>query len=391
MKVGFASRWSPLDKRAWSGINHFSYQQIRKYHDTEIYTYKWSWYLREWLTLQKSLNRKFFGKHTAVEFLSSYAKHFSAKLQADLKQRPVDLLFVTASPQLVAYLETDIPVIFMTDATFHQIQGYYPYFSNLAKYNIREGIELDRSAFKKATHLMLTSNWSRDSAVIDYGIDPGKISVVQLGPNLENIPTDEDIRHRETGPCRLLFLGVEWERKGGEIALQTFRLLRDKGLDTHLHIIGCVPPYDLSSEKDITIIPFLDKNKEEDLAVLSALLLRTDFLLLPTRAECSGVVFCEAAAFGFPSITTDTGGTMDYVKNGINGYTLDLQAGAEEYAEKIIRVIENPALQVNLRKSSRDSYKQKMNWETWGNEFNRIAHEVTRNPGKSADYPADKG
>jgi hypothetical protein len=31
MKIGFASRWSPLDKRSWSGISYYSYQQIKKY------------------------------------------------------------------------------------------------------------------------------------------------------------------------------------------------------------------------------------------------------------------------------------------------------------------------------------------------------------------------
>src|SRR5258706_9080067 len=188
MKVGFAARWTPLDKRSWSGTSYYTYQQIKKYNEVEIFHYKWTWLLREWLTTQKSMNRRIFKKHTSVEFLKSYAKYFSNQLQKDLGKRPVDVLFVPASSQLIAYLETDIPIIYMTDATFYQLQGYYPNFTNLAGYNIKQGVALDKMAFEKASHLILGSEWNKTSAINDYGIDPGKITVMACGANLDHIP-----------------------------------------------------------------------------------------------------------------------------------------------------------------------------------------------------------
>jgi len=171
MKIGFASRLNPLDKRSWSGTTYYTYQQIKKNYEVEIFNFNWTWRLREWLTMQKSLNRKFFKKQTSVEFLKSYATYFSKQLQKDLKKRPVDLLFVSASSQLIAYLETDIPIVYMTDATFQQLLGYYPYFSNLPRYNERQGIELDKKAFQKTAHCMLASEWNKNSAIQDYGIN----------------------------------------------------------------------------------------------------------------------------------------------------------------------------------------------------------------------------
>jgi len=94
MKVGFAARWNPLDKRSWSGTSYYSYHQIKKYYEVEIFHFKWPWYLREWLTTQKSLNRRFFKKQTADEFLKYYAKYFSKQLEKKLKKRLVDVLFV---------------------------------------------------------------------------------------------------------------------------------------------------------------------------------------------------------------------------------------------------------------------------------------------------------
>jgi glycosyltransferase involved in cell wall biosynthesis len=378
MKVGFASRLSPLDKRTWSGTAYYTYQQIKKNYEVEIFNFKWAWRLREWLTMQKSLNQRLYKKQTAVEFLRSYAKYFSRQLEKELKKRPVEVLFVSASSQLIAYLETDIPVIYMTDATFQQLQGYYPYFSNLPKYNVRQGIGLDKKAFQKSAHCMLASEWSKNSAVGDYGISADRISVVPCGANLDRIPSVSELNMTASGQCRLLFLGVEWDRKGGDITLETFRLLKQKGVSPHLHIIGCVPPHDVSNEKNITVIPFLDKNKPKEFQQLHKIFLETDFLMLPTRAECAGVVFSEASAYGIPSITTDTGGVSTYVKNGMNGFAFPLQSGADVYAEKINELLaDNEAMQ-NLKHSAIKYYEKKLNWDNWGKRFQEIAEKLAK-------------
>ena len=373
MKLGFASRYDPTDKKTWSGTSYYTLQQLKKYGEVEIFQYQLPKFLQEWLTTQKSINRRWFKKQTAVEFLKTYAKYFSKQLTRDLKRRPVDVLFVSASPQLIAYIETDIPVIYMTDATFQQIQGYYPYFSNLAGYNIRQGIELDKKAFQKSSHCMLASDWNKNSAVNDYGVDASKISVVPCGANLDIVPVSGQINLKTTGNCNLLFLGVEWDRKGGDIALETFRHLKQDGVNPRLHIIGCVPPYDLTEEKGIIVIPFLDKNKEGDFQPLHAIFLQTDFLLLPTRAECAGVVFSEASAYGIPSITTDTGGVTTYVKNGVNGYSLPYSARGDEYATRIQSILADPTGLEELKKSSRTFYETSLAWDLWGQRFREIA------------------
>jgi glycosyltransferase involved in cell wall biosynthesis len=373
MKIGYAARYDPNDKKTWSGTSYFTLQQIKRYGETEIFQYKLPKLLQEWLTTQKSINRRWFGKNSAVEFMRAYAKYFSRQLTKDLVKRPVDILFVSASPQLIAYAETTIPVIYMTDATFHQLQGYYPNFSNLAEYNIRQGIELDKLAFKKAAHCMLASEWNRDSAVNDYGTEAGKISVVPCGANFDRVPASAPINPEEGKTCNLLFLGVEWERKGGDIALDTYRKLKKDGIQARLHIIGCVPPEDQLLDSDITVTPFLDKNKVEDFQKMHRVFLQTDFLLLPTRAECAGVVFSEASAYGIPSVTTDTGGVATYIRNGINGFALPFAAKGEDYAEQIKEVLADPVRLENLRRSSRTRYETALSWDLWGNRFNSIA------------------
>lgn len=376
MKIGFVARYNPLDKKTWSGTSYYTYQQLCKLGEVEIFQYKLPKLLQEWLTTQKSINRRWFKKHTSVEFLKSYAKYFSRQLTKDLKKRPVDILFVSASSQLIAYVETDIPIVYMTDATFQQLQGYYTSFSNLAGYNVRQGIAFDKKAFHKAAQCMLASDWCKESAITDYGIASSNISVVPCGANIDSAPSKEGLSFDYSGSCRLLFLGVEWERKGGDIALAAFRLLQQKGLNPVLHIIGCVPPHDLSKEPAIINIPFLDKNKPEDFKQLHNIFLQTDFLILPTHAECAGIVFCEASAYGIPSITTDTGGVTTYVKKGINGFTLPVEAGGEEYADIIEHLCKNATEMQLLKISSRHQFEETLNWNNWGREFKKIAETI---------------
>ncbi len=375
MKIGFASRWLPQDKRSWSGTIHYTYQQISRDFETEIFHFQWSWLLREYLTTQKSFNRRMFGKQTSVEFLKCYSRFFSHKLTRALKKRPVDCLFVPASSQLIAYVETAIPIIYMTDASFEQLQGYYPGFSGLSSYNIRQGIELDRKAFHKAAHCMLASDWTRRSVVSDYEVDPGKISVVPCGANLDEIPAASSLDFEYGRNCRLLFLGVDWERKGGNIVLDAFRRIRSIKPDAQLHIIGCTPFLEIT-DPSITVIPFLDKNDPVDRSRLDKIFRETDLLFLPTRAECAGVVFSESSAYGIPSITTDTGGVTTYVKNGINGFTRPLNAGGEDYAELICSLLSNKDSMTALKKSSRQYYDENLSWDLWGQKFRELAENL---------------
>ena len=266
MKIGFAGRWSPLDKAAWSGTYFYAYQAIKKNADVNILHYTWPWYIRELLILHKQI-QKLHNKKIAVEFLRGYAKWFSNQLDKELRQVKPDVLFVPGAPQLIAYCKTSVPIIYMADATFQQLQSYYNSFANLAPYNIQQGIELDRRAFDNTTHCMLASDWAKRSAMNDYHIPENKITVQPLGANMDLIPAVTELKKDKNKICQLLFLGVEWERKGGHIALDTFYALKKKGIQVQLTIIGCTPPVPVY-ENDITIIPFINKNIKKEAMLL---------------------------------------------------------------------------------------------------------------------------
>ncbi len=85
------------------------------------------------------------------------------------------------------------------------------------------------------------------------------------------------------------FLALIWKRKEGAIAIQTARLLNDRGLKTDLIVAGCrVPGKKPAFVKELG---YISKRTHQGRQQLSDLLRSSNFLIFPTRAECSAVVF----------------------------------------------------------------------------------------------------
>jgi glycosyltransferase involved in cell wall biosynthesis len=197
-----------------------------------------------------------------------------------------------------------------------------------------------------------------------------------MGANLESVPFENDIGpNNNSSVCRLLFIGTEWERKGGIIAFETLLKLEQMGIKSQLTICGCMPP-SFIKHKHMRLVPFLDKTNLNQYKLLTELYLNSDFLLLPTRAEFFGIVFSEASAFGLPSIATKTGGVSSAIENGVNGYLLSQEAGADEYAKKIANIFNNKEEYYELKKNCRKRFNEKLNWDQWGNKINSVINEM---------------
>ncbi|GET37680.1 glycosyltransferase [Microseira wollei] len=109
------------------------------------------------------------------------------------------------------------------------------------------------------------------------------------------------------------------------------------GIDAELVMVGSKLPDEVRSDK-LTVIPYLNKNNPQQRQQLNELFFRANFLIFPTRAECYGIVLCEANAFGRPALATDVGGISTIIENGKNGYRLPLSATGNDYANLITQV-----------------------------------------------------
>jgi glycosyltransferase involved in cell wall biosynthesis len=235
------------------------------------------------------------------------------------------------------------------------------------------GNEIEQRALDRAGLVLYPSAWAAASAQDDYGVGQHKIRILPYGANLDRVPDPSEIYcHKSSSRCTATFLGVDWERKGGSIAYDAVEVLRRMGIDAHLNVIGCTPPKAFKAGW-MTIKPRIDTGDPDGAEELATLLLASNFLLLPTRSECYGLVFCEASAHGTPSIATDTGGVSGVVQEGENGFLLSPSATGREYAALIADLFRAPERYGSLVSSSRHAFDSRLNWRAWGT---RAAHHI---------------
>ncbi len=291
-----------------------------------------------------------------------YAFRFGRKLAAGT----FDVIFAPVASTEISLLKTHIPIVYLSDILFPDYQDYYPQCSHLLKFSSAEVGRIEALAMHKASAFICPSSWVGTRAMDTYGLPKERVHVLSFGANLAKEPTfEEATRPRNLDVCRLLLLGVDWERKGGQVALETLKHLLDAGLDAELTICGCVPPTGVSHPK-MTIIPFLSKRDPAQAARLAKLLHSATLLILPTQADAAPIVICEACAYGLPTIVRDTGGVGSVVEDGVNGYKVGKHEGARAYADIILDLYQNPERYHALSISSRQKYEQRLNWDAWG-------------------------
>jgi glycosyltransferase involved in cell wall biosynthesis len=102
-----------------------------------------------------------------------------------------------------------------------------------------------------------------------------------------------------------------------------------------------------------------------------------DLLFLPTRKDCTPMVFAEANAYGTPAVTRDVGGVADVVHNGANGIVLREDADAAEFAAAIESLWNNPDRYAELRSSARLEYETRLNWGAWARGIAQLVENLS--------------
>lgn len=382
-KIAFLTSIDPLDKRSWSGIFYQMARSLQRHCGDVTYIGPLSEKRKE-LPLFSQVKvwlKKFARRYFVYDYHIRVAKNRAAVANSRFAQEQHDVIVAPASLIQVAFLELerDIPVVVVEDGTFALLLNYYPQYSSLFAHSVRQMHAITKLGIGKASALIYSSRWAAQSAINDYHASPQRVYVVPMGANFNDPPDREIIRRkRKSVICKLLFVGVDWLRKGGEIAFETLLALHQMGVPAELVVCGCVPPA-CFTHPAMKVFPYLDKNDPVQYDKMVHLYLDASFLLLPTRNECFGIVFCEANAFGLPAITTQTGGVPEVVRNGENGFVLPLEARGDAYARLIASIYSDEARYAQLVLSSRAAYDERLNWDAWGIAVNNIMTAMLHN------------
>jgi len=365
VRLLFASAYPKTDSHGWYGPDNHIAKALRAvgidvdFVGVELDRRYIGLRVRQWVS-------KKLGKRIQIEREPATVAGYARQVERQISRGRYDVL-VSHGTLPIADLVTDLPTVLWTDATFGGLVGYYPEFSDFAEDTVRKGHAAEQRALNRVTLAIYTSNWARESAALHYRVPAERLAVVPFGANIEHLPTREETVasvafRREKRPVRLLFIGGHWERKGGDIAIETAAHLHRRGVDVELAVLGSAP----AGEQPAFVrrLPYISKHSEEGRKEMARLYSESHFLLLPSRAECNANVLAEGNAQGLPAIATDTGGISTSVRDGVNGRLFPLAARGDVYADAIEGYLNDPAGYERLCLSSYNEYATRLNWRT---------------------------
>lgn len=384
MRIAFLTNYDSENIRNWSGIGYYMAKSL-ELQGVELIRINCFVKFTAFQRLKRKAVKLWWHKIFQPERSQAYLKKMAGKVTRQLAGEEYDLIFAAGSLP-VSFLQTNKPIVFFTDATYDCMTSLYIEKNRLWQNSFIQGNRAEENAIRNASLIFYTSDWAKQSAVMAYRGQPEKIRQLSFGPNLLCAASINDmhelIDRRKLQPEKnFLFIGVDWFRKGADAAIETIFRLNEMGIPATLTIVGCQVPADVCLPFFVEHHPFISKEGESGMNRLRALYERADFFLLPTQADCTPVVFSEAASYGLPVITTDVGGCGSVVIDNETGFCIGSENFVTEAADKIGALCRDAALYETFSWRAFYHYNKELNWDSIGKKMVCALKQVVNNAG----------
>ncbi len=248
-----------------------------------------------------------------------------------------------------------LPHFVYTDHT-HLVNLSYPGFPRSELF-AREWIDLEQEIYRHAEHVFVMSHHVRDSLVDQYASDPGHSTCVFAGSNVD--PTPVALRNDDYRNRTILFVGVDWERKGGPTLLAAFDLVLREIPDARLVIIGCQPSVSHPQIEVLGRVP-----REEVKARFST----ASLFCLPTRVEPFGIVVVEAYYHKLPVVASRIGAMPDLIRDGETGRLVPPDE-PQTLARVLIELLGDPEKLRRFGERGHELVREHYSWDAVGEKL----------------------
>lgn len=160
-------------------------------------------------------------------------------------------------------------------------------------------LDRERAMIARAHRIHVMGQSTAEAVVRRYGVADDRVVVVGAGVN---VPADDlrgTRRELPQGPPALLFVGVEWERKGGPELIEAFGRLHAENPAWRLTLVGSAPADPLPP--GVTSAGRVPHDRMPELYA------QADAVVIPTHREPFGIALVEAISRGLPCVGTTVG------------------------------------------------------------------------------------
>jgi len=281
-------------------------------------------------------------------FGTPYMYHQIRRLLNDYSR--IGYLFTIQDCSLFNGKLENIPHFVYTDHTV-LANKKYPHYDPRVDLLSESWISLERDIYRYSDMVFTRSLAIRESVIQDYSCDPDNVQCIYYAPFSENRTCDSNIGKYSSR--NILFVGLEWERKGGPVLLDAFSRVLCEVPDARLIIIGCTPRV---TSPNVEIVGPVAQEKVRTYYETSAV------FCLPTRREPFGIVFIEAMSHCLPVIGTKIGALPEFIMDGENGYLIDVD-DTERLANLLKQLLFNPDECMRMGQHGYQIYRQKFTLE----------------------------
>ena len=222
-------------------------------------------------------------------------------------------------------------------------------------------IALEKALYQRAAHVFTASENTRQSMLIHYGVDP--IRVTAVGEGLKYPPPSPNDGKIYDGRT-LLFVGFQFERKGGLLVLEALERLRRKRPDLRLLVVG--------PEAGVAYSGVEWLGRVDDKTRLSALYSEASVFVMPSYCEAFGLVFLEAMAHKLPCIGSKNDAMPEIIAHGKTGFLID-RGNVDQLCLYLERLLDDRAL---MKQMGEAGYKRVMDQYTWPKVASQIDKEL---------------
>ena len=217
-----------------------------------------------------------------------------------------------------------------TDNTYALSERHYPPWAPLGGRARTAWMDQERRVYQGAERLYPRSEWLRRSLIDDYGCDPARVIRTGGGANLRAASLDGKRWDRPVA----LFVGLQFERKGGRVLLDAWAQVHRRRPDARLQIVGETP-----AGRAPPGVEYL--GRVDDRAALARLYQDAALFVMPSLFEPWGHVFYEAMGYGLPCVGTACCAMAEIIEPGVTGLLVPPgQPGP--LAEALLTLLDHP-------------------------------------------------
>lgn len=358
MEIKYICSWDKIKEKTWSGTTYSLYSALKNKHKIENIDLSLTKIEKIKMIISRLNTFKIKDKKIKVsyQFSTLRRKIYEKKLKKyyigenDITLQIGD--FVSYKGLNYVYQDLSIDSLIYFKENYNDLFKYSS-FEDYSEHDLLLRRNEQLEFYEHTQGIFTMSKWLSKNLVEYSNIPKEKVHYVGAGVNIDINKIDDTISKQKN---KILFVGRDFFRKGGDLTYEAFKILKEKYFsDAELYIAG---PNEWVMEDMIEGVKFLGDIPADKLSYYFNL---CDIFCMPSRFEAYGLVFIEALVYGLPCIGRNEFEMKEFINDGYNGYLIR-DDSKEVLAKKMYELLQNDKIKENVLKE-RSKYIQEYSWD----------------------------